>query len=79
LDFADFLDKRPKQGNKDVRLGAWNVRRFYRAGSLVRVSKELSEYRLELVGVQEVIWRTVAPNKQENTDFPMEMGMRIIN
>jgi hypothetical protein len=28
----------------------------FRAGSLVTVSKELSKYRLDLVGVQEVRW-----------------------
>jgi hypothetical protein len=42
--------------NKDMRLGTWNARSFYRAGSLVTVSKELSKYRLDLVGVQEVRW-----------------------
>jgi exonuclease III len=40
----------------DLRLGTWNVRSLYRAGSLVTVSKELSKYRLNLVGVQEVRW-----------------------
>jgi hypothetical protein len=32
----------------------WNVRSSYRAGSSVTVSKELSKYKLHLVGVQEV-------------------------
>jgi exonuclease III len=40
----------------DMRLGTWNVRSLYRAGSLVTVSKEVSKYRLDLVGVQEVRW-----------------------
>jgi exonuclease III len=40
----------------DMRFGTWNVRSLYRAGSLVTVSKELSEYKLDLVGVQEVRW-----------------------
>jgi exonuclease III len=39
-----------------MRLGTWNVRSLYRAGSLVTVSKELSKYRLDLMGVQEVRW-----------------------
>jgi exonuclease III len=39
-----------------MRLGTWNVRGLYRAGSLVTVSKELSKCRLDLVGVQEVRW-----------------------
>jgi hypothetical protein len=33
----------------DMRLGVWNVRSLYRAGSLVTVSKELSKYKLDLV------------------------------
>jgi exonuclease III len=40
----------------DMRLGTWNVRSLYRAGSLITVSKELSKYRLDVVGVQEVRW-----------------------
>jgi exonuclease III len=40
----------------DMRFGTWNVRSLYRAGSLMTVSKELSKYKLDLVGVQEVRW-----------------------
>jgi hypothetical protein len=40
----------------DLRFGTWNVRSLYRAGSLMTVSRELSRYRLDLVGVQEVRW-----------------------
>jgi hypothetical protein len=40
----------------DMRLGMWNLRNLYRAGSLVTVSKELSKYKLDLVAVQEVRW-----------------------
>jgi exonuclease III len=39
-----------------MRLGTWNVRSLYRAGSLVTVSNELSKYKLDLLGVQEVRW-----------------------
>jgi hypothetical protein len=34
----------------------WNVRRLYRAGSLMTVTKEISKYKLDIVGVQEVRW-----------------------
>jgi hypothetical protein len=34
----------------------WNVRGLYRAGQLMTVAKEISEYELDLVGVQEVRW-----------------------
>jgi hypothetical protein len=52
----------------DMRFGTWNVRSLYRVGSLMRASRELSSYivrfeviqlssyRLDLVGVQEVRW-----------------------
>jgi hypothetical protein len=36
----------------DMRLGTWNVRSLYRAGSLVTLPKELSKFKLDLVGVQ---------------------------
>jgi hypothetical protein len=40
----------------DMRFGTWNVRSWYRAGSLLTVSRELARYKLDLVGVQEVRW-----------------------
>jgi exonuclease III len=40
----------------DMRLGTWNVKSLYRAGSLKTVAKELVKYKLDLVGVQEVRW-----------------------
>jgi exonuclease III len=40
----------------DMRIGTWNVRSMYRAGSLRAVGEEISKYKLDLVGVQEVRW-----------------------
>jgi hypothetical protein len=40
----------------DIRFGLWTVRSLYRAGSLMTVSRELSKYKLHLIGVQEVRW-----------------------
>jgi hypothetical protein len=42
--------------NTDMRFGLWNVKSMYRAGSLITLSRELSRYRLDLAGVQEVRW-----------------------
>jgi hypothetical protein len=42
----------------DMRFGIWNLRCLYRAGSLMTVAKEISEYELDLVGVQEARWDT---------------------
>jgi hypothetical protein len=49
-------DKRPEQRNMDMRFGTWKIRSLYWAGSLMTVSRELSRYRLDLVGVQQVRW-----------------------
>jgi exonuclease III len=40
----------------DMRFGTWNVRTIYRAGTLRAVAEEISKYKLDLVGVQEVKW-----------------------
>jgi hypothetical protein len=40
----------------DMRFGLWNVRSVYRVGSLITVLRELSKYKLDLVGKQEVRW-----------------------
>jgi hypothetical protein len=40
----------------DMIFGTWNVRSMYWAGSLRAVGEEISEYKLDLVGVQEVRW-----------------------
>ena len=39
-----------------MKLGTWNVRRLYRAGSLKAAARELGRYKLHIVGVQEVRW-----------------------
>jgi hypothetical protein len=39
-----------------MRFGLWNVRSFYRVGSLMTVLRELSIYKLDLVAVQELRW-----------------------
>jgi hypothetical protein len=54
--WTDSLDKRPKLRIIDMRFGLRNVRSLYRAGSLMTVSRELTRYKLDLVGVQEVRW-----------------------
>jgi hypothetical protein len=40
----------------DMRFGTWKVRSLYRAGSIMTVASEISKYKLDLVGVQEVGW-----------------------
>jgi hypothetical protein len=43
-------------GNMDVRFGIWNIKSLNRAGSLMTVSGEVSKYKLDLMGGQEVRW-----------------------
>jgi hypothetical protein len=50
----DSLKKRPRRKKMDMRFGAWNVRSMYRAGSLRAVAEEISKYKLDLAGIQEV-------------------------
>jgi len=46
----------PKQRERDMSFGIWNVRNLYRAGSFTAATRELARYKLDLVGVQEVSW-----------------------
>jgi hypothetical protein len=39
-----------------MRFGIWNVRSMYRADSLTAVAEEISTYKSDLVGVQEIRW-----------------------
>ena len=41
---------------REVKLGTWNVRSLYRAGSLKAAAREIARYKLDVVGVQEVRW-----------------------
>jgi hypothetical protein len=52
----DSFDKRPRLKKMNMRFGACTVGRLYRAASLMTVTKELSNYKLDLVGVQEGRW-----------------------
>jgi len=47
---------RPKQWKRELRFGTWNVRSLHKSGSLTTVVRELARYKLDLVGVQEVMW-----------------------
>jgi hypothetical protein len=63
----------------NMRFGAWNMRSLYRAGSLMTVSWKLSRYRLNLMGVQEVIWEGSGTAPAGEYTFSMEKGTTIMN
>jgi hypothetical protein len=48
----------------DIRFDTWNMRRLYRAGSLMGVAKGLSNYKLDLARLKDVRW-----NQQANIHF----------
>ena len=41
---------------RDIKLGTWNVRSLYRAGSIKVAARELARYKLDVVGVQVGGW-----------------------
>ena len=57
----------------DMSFGAWNVRSLYRAGSLTTSAMELTRYKLDLVGVQEVRWDKGA---RESRDYNILYGKK---
>jgi hypothetical protein len=59
--------------------GTWSNGSLYKAGLLMTVAKEISEYKLNLVGVQEVRWERWQPNQKVNTHFSIERRVRIMN
>jgi hypothetical protein len=72
-------DKKPKRWNMDMRFATWNVRSLYGAGSLKTVSRELTRYKLDLVGVQEVRWEGSGTEPAGEYTFCTGRGMRIMN
>ena len=51
-----FLGEALRRRRGDIKLGTWNDRSLYRAGSLKAAARELARYNLGVVGVQEVRW-----------------------
>jgi hypothetical protein len=61
----------------DMGFGTWNIGSLYRVCSLVSVSKELSKYKLDLVGVQ-VTWEGSGIEPAGEYSFSTEREMRIL-
>ena len=51
-----FVEEASRKIQREMKLGTWNVRSIYRAGSLKAAARELARYKLDVVGVQEVRW-----------------------
>jgi len=57
------------QIQREVKIGNWNVRSLYRAGSLKVAARELARYKLDVVGVQEVRWDKGGTVRAGDYDF----------
>jgi len=51
-----FPGEASRSRQRGMKIGTWNVRSLYRAGSLKAAKRELVRYKLDVVGVQEVRW-----------------------
>ena len=61
-----------------MRFGTWNVRRPYWSGALTTVVREMTRYKLDLVGVQEVRRDKRGIVRARIYIFSMEMEMKIM-
>jgi len=59
-----------------MKIGTWNVRDLYRAGSLKAAARELMRYKLDVVGVQHVRWEKVGTVRAGDYDFFYGKGGR---
>jgi len=64
-----FLREASRRIQREMKLGTWNVRCLYRAGSLEATSRELGRYQLDVVGVQEVRWDKGGTVREGDYDF----------
>jgi hypothetical protein len=63
----------------DMRFGTWNVRSLYRAGSIMRGGKQISKYKLGLVGIQVVRWDGGGTEPAGEYTCSMETGIKNMN
>ena len=64
-----FLGETLRSIQREMKIGTWNVRSFYRAGSLKGAARELVRYKLDVVGVQEVRWDRGGTVRAGDCDF----------
>ena len=64
-----FQGESSRNIQRGMKLGTWNVRSLYRAGSLKAAARELGRYKLDVVGVQEVNWDKGGTVREGDYDF----------
>jgi len=52
-----------------MKIGTWNVRSFYTAGSFKTAVRELGRYKLDVVGVQDIRWDEGGTVRAGDYDF----------
>ena len=52
-----------------MKIGTWNVRSFYTAGSFKTAVRELGRYKLDVVGVQDIRWDKGGTVRAGDYDF----------
>jgi len=67
-----FLEEVSRSRERDILLGTWNVRSLYMAGSLTTAARELARIKLDLMGVQEVVWDKGGTLRSRDYSFFME-------
>ena len=64
-----FLGEASCSIQREMKIGTWNIRSLYRAGSLKVAVRELARYKLDVVGVQEVRWDKGGTVRAGNYNF----------
>jgi hypothetical protein len=75
--WKESLGKRPKLRNVDLIFVTRNIRRSYRAGSVLSVSEELPKCKLCLLGTQEIRWERDGTKKNEKHELGIGFFCRI--
>jgi hypothetical protein len=69
---------KPKQWKRDMRYGTLNIRSLNGSGQLTTVARELSRYKIDPIGVQEVRWDK-GGIKRRKLYFFIEKKTKIVN
>jgi len=64
-----FPGETSRSRQRGMKIGTWNVRSLYRAGSLKAAARELVRYKSDVVGVQEVRWEKGGTVRAGDYDF----------
>jgi len=64
-----FLAETSRSIQREMKIGNWKFRSPYRAGSLKAAARELSRYKLDVVGLQEVRWEKWGTVREGDYDF----------